>query len=38
MIGLVTFVVGEIATVLGCVINLKEAVTSGVERSSMEEF
>jgi len=28
MIGLVTFVVGEIATVLGCVINLKESITA----------
>jgi len=28
MIGVVTFVVGEIATVLGCVINLKESITA----------
>jgi solute carrier family 8 (sodium/calcium exchanger) len=28
MIGLVTFVVGEMATVLGCCINLKESVTA----------
>jgi solute carrier family 8 (sodium/calcium exchanger) len=27
-IGLVTAVVGEVATVLGCVINLKESVTA----------
>lgn len=28
MIGIVTFVVGEVATVLGCVINLKESITA----------
>lgn len=28
MIGIVTAIVGEIATVLGCVINLKESVTA----------
>ena len=28
MIGIVTFIVGEIATVLGCAVGLKESITA----------